>query len=41
MIKHFKPNVNSYIDLGYGDGVLGKTMYTNWIESNVLFQQKV
>jgi ubiquinone/menaquinone biosynthesis C-methylase UbiE len=37
LIKRFRPNVESFLDLGCGDGVLGKTLYTNWTESKGIF----
>lgn len=37
LIKHFKPEVRSFLDLGCGDGVLGRTLYTNWPESKGVF----
>ena len=37
IIKFFKPNLNSFLDLGCGDGVLGKTLLTNKPESKGVF----
>lgn len=37
IIKSFKPNLNSFLDLGCGDGVLGKTLLTNKPQSKGVF----
>ncbi len=37
IIKFFKPNLNSFLDLGCGDGVLGKTLLTNKPQSRGVF----
>lgn len=37
IIKYFKPDMNSFLDLGCGDGVLGKTLLTNWPKSRGIF----
>lgn len=37
IIKFFKPELNSFLDLGCGDGVLGKTLLANWPGSKGIF----
>lgn len=37
LIKFFKPNLNSFLDLGCGDGILGKTLLTNWPQAKGIF----
>ena len=37
LIKFFRPNLNSFLDLGCGDGILGKTLLTNYPESKGVF----
>ena len=37
LIKFFKPDVKSFLDLGCGDGVLGKTLLANWTGSKGTF----
>lgn len=37
VIKFFKPDFNSFLDLGCGDGVLGKTLLVNRPQSKGLF----
>lgn len=37
VIKFFKPEVNSFLDLGCGDGVLGKTLFSNCPDSRGIF----
>ena len=37
IIRHFKPNLDSFLDLGCGDGVLGKALYSNWNGSKGIF----
>lgn len=37
IIKYFKADLNSFMDLGCGDGVLGKAIYSNWPESKGIF----
>lgn len=36
-VKYFLPQVKSFMDLGCGDGVLGKALYANWPASNGIF----
>lgn len=37
IIGHFRPNVQSFIDLGCGDGILGHTLFMNFPESKGIF----
>ncbi len=37
IIKFFKPDLNSFLDLGCGDGVLGKTLLTNQPQATGVF----
>ena len=37
IIKSFKPEVNSFLDLGCGDGVLGKSLLTHWPHAKGIF----
>jgi len=37
LIKFFKPDMKSFLDLGCGDGVLGKMLLANWPASKGIF----
>ena len=37
IIKFFKPDLASFMDLGCGDGVLGKALFSNWPNSKGIF----
>jgi tRNA (cmo5U34)-methyltransferase len=37
IVKFFLPNLNSFLDLGCGDGILGRTLFTNWPDSKGIF----
>ena len=37
IVKFFSPNVESFLDLGCGDGVLGRTLLTNWSDAKGIF----
>lgn len=37
IIKFFKPGVDSFLDLGCGDGILGSTVFENWPDSKGIF----
>jgi ubiquinone/menaquinone biosynthesis C-methylase UbiE len=37
IIRFFKPMVNSFLDLGCGDGVLGRMIFSNWSNSKGIF----
>lgn len=37
IIQYFKPNVSLFLDLGCGDGILGRTLFSNWPDSKGIF----
>ncbi len=37
IIKKFQPNLNSFLDLGCGDGILGRTLYNYWPDTKGIF----
>ena len=37
IIRYFQPNVKSFIDVGAGDGILGRTVFKNWPDSEGVF----
>jgi len=37
VVKFFLPEVNSFLDLGCGDGILGRNVFTNWPNSKGIF----
>lgn len=37
IIRSFNPNLNSFLDVGCGDGILGKTLLANWPKAKGFF----
>lgn len=37
IIRFFQPNIKSFLDLGCGDGILGRTIFKNWPHSEGIY----
>ena len=37
IIRYFQPNVKSFLDIGAGDGILGRTIFAHWPDSKGVF----
>jgi len=37
IVRFFKPDIKSFLDLGSGDGILGRNIFSNWPESKGVF----